>query len=345
MDSRYALCSLLGLVLGLCWLTGCSSPNTPPAKGEPAGKPKEGAAPIPSHELTGDLIIFHAGSLSVPFKEVSAEFMKRNPKVTVKAEAAGSRDCARKVSDLKRPCDLLGSADYDVPEKLLMPQFADFNICFATNQLGIACTEKSKDADRIDGQNWPEIFLKDGVAFGRADPNSDPCGYRTVMMFQLAEKHYKVDGLAKRLIEKDGNRFIRPKETDLLALLEAGEIDYLIIYRSVIEQHKLKRVQLPAEINLSAPEHAAFYATASVEVSGKKPGEKMTIRALPILYSVTIPKDAPHRPAAEAYLAFLLGPEGQAIMKKHGQGNVAPALTKELDQVPASVRDLCKKWE
>lgn len=318
-------------------LSGCGAPGAPDAGGAKGPAQQDG--------LSGDLIIFHAGSLSVPFKEISAAFMAKHPNVTVKAEAAGSRDSARKISDLKRACDVFGSADYNVTETLLLPKFAEYNICFATNQLSIAYAEKSREADRIDGKNWHEILLEDGVAFGRADPNSDPCGYRTAMLFQLAEKHYRIPGLAKRLAEKDGNRYIRPKETDLLALLEAGEIDYLFIYRSVIEQHRLKAVTLPAEINLSSPAHAALYATATVEVSGKKPGEKMPLKALPILYSVTIPKGAPNRAAAEAYVAFLLGPDGQAIIGRNGQGGVAPAVTKELDAVPASLRPLCTEWK
>jgi len=335
MDWIRVLHVALCVAIGLHVLSGCGSPGS--SKDQGGSNNRKG--------VSGDLVIFHAGSLSVPFKEVSAAFMKKFPEVKVKAEAAGSRDSARKISDLQRPCDVFGSADYKVTETLLQPKFTDFNICFATNQLSIAYLPKSKEADKIDGTNWHEILLKEGVAFGRADPNSDPCGYRTAMLFQLAEKHYQIPGLAKKLIEKDGKRFIRPKETDLLALLEAGEIDYLFIYKSVVGQHHLKAVQLPDEINLSAPEHAAFYATATVEVSGKKPGEKMTLKALPILYSVTIPKGAPNRAAAEAYLKFLLGPEGQAIMKKNGQGSVAPAVTKDLDAVPESLRSLCAEWK
>ena len=34
-------------------------------------------------ELTGKLAVFHAGSLSVPFKQISAEFSKRHPKVKI----------------------------------------------------------------------------------------------------------------------------------------------------------------------------------------------------------------------------------------------------------------------
>ena len=82
--------------------------------------------------VSTELTIFHAGSLSVPLREVSTLFEQRHPGVTVKAEAAGSRDCARKISDLGRGCDVFGSADYKIVENLLMPQHADFNIRFAT---------------------------------------------------------------------------------------------------------------------------------------------------------------------------------------------------------------------
>ena len=229
------------------------------------------ASPIEAEEQT--LIVFHAGSLSVPFRELSELFENKHPHVTVLAEAAGSRDTARKVSDLDRRCDVLGSADYKVIENLLLPDHASFNIRFATNEMAIAYTERSELADRIDSGNWAEILLTDGVTFGRADPNSDPCGYRTVMLFQLAEKRLQQEGLANQLTAKHGDRYIRPKETDLLALLEAGEIDYLFIYRSVAAQHGLNMIFLPDEINLKSSAFAGLYRTATVKLSGKTPGQ------------------------------------------------------------------------
>jgi molybdate/tungstate transport system substrate-binding protein len=65
-----------------------------------------------SNAIFGDLIIFHAGSLSMPFKEIAAEFNKLYPNVNVLMEAAGSVTSARKITDLDRPCDILASADY-----------------------------------------------------------------------------------------------------------------------------------------------------------------------------------------------------------------------------------------
>lgn len=327
---------LAAMVAMVAMLPSCSrsqGPAKPAAAGGADGK----------GELSGDLIIFHAGSLAVPLRKVSEEFMARHPKVKVLAEAGGSRDVARKVSDLHHPCDVLGSADYKVVEDLLMPRFAKFNLRFATNEMAIVHTAKAARAAEITAENWPEILLAEKVRFGRADPNRDPCGYRTEMLFQLAEKHYKTPGLAKRLTGKDGQRFIRPKETDLLALLESGEIDYLFIYRSVGIQHGLRVLRLPDEVNLSNPMMDTLYATATVKVTGKQPGEFVTQTGEAIVYSVTIPLSAPNRPAAEAYVGLLLSSEGRKILADCGQGLVDPALADGWDAVPESLRARCRK--
>ena len=78
-------------------------------------------------------------------------------------EAAGSRDCARKVSDLGRQADVVASADFAVIQNLLMPEHADFNIHFATNEMAIAYTKHSTHGSEITAENWYEILLRDGV--------------------------------------------------------------------------------------------------------------------------------------------------------------------------------------
>lgn len=303
-----------------CLIAGCNNRNNNSSKNE--------------------LVIFHAGSLSIPFRQITAEFQKKHPEIIVKAEAAGSRSTARKVSDLGRNCDVLASADYKVIKDLLMPNYADFNIKFALNEMAVAYTDKSKLSNEITPANWYETLLKDNIVVGRSDPNLDPCGYRTLMVFQLAEKHYNVPGLAEKLQQK--NSCIRPKETDLLALLEAGEIDYLFIYRSVAAQHGLKMILLPDEINLKSSAFAELYSNASVRLSGKKPGEFITRTGEPMVYSVTIPKNAPNQKAAQDWLSLLLGPKGRAIMEKNGQACITPPKADGVN-IPPVLRSLCTK--
>ena len=274
--------------------------------------------------VDGTLVIFHAGSLSQPFHELAALYEKRHPRAKVLLEAAGSRQCARKIRDLGQRADVFGSADYKVVENLLMPEFARFNIHFAVNEMVIAYNDDSLRHQEITVDNWPEVLADPEVRFGRADPNSDPCGYRTEIVFQLAERHFRNHDLANRLREKHGNIYIRPKETDLLALLEAGEIDYLPIYRSVAEQHGLLFVRLPSEVNLSDPKHTSIYQTARVTVTGKTPGSSLELTGEPIVYSLTIPTDAPNPSGAEEFVALALGRKGREIFERNGQAPIVP---------------------
>ena len=292
--------------------------------------------------ISGDLIIFHAGSLSVPFKEIAAEFNKLYPDVKVLMESAGSVASARKITDLNRPCDILASSDYGVIDNMLIPKYADWNIKFVSNELSIVYQEKSRLAGQISSKNWFDILMKKEVAYGRADPNADPCGYRTVMSLQLAEKYYKKPGLAKMISDKDQN-YIRPKEVDLIAILESGSIDYIFLYRSVAIQHHLKYITLPDEINLKNIDFAAQYATATLEINGKEPGKKEIIKGEPMVYSITMLSNAPNKPAAIKFLQFLLSREkGMKIMEKDGQSSVIPMATQNYDKLPKELKSFAK---
>lgn len=293
--------------------------------------------------LSGDLIIFHAGSLSVPMKEITTAFKKENPEVNIMMEAAGSIECARKITELKKPCDIMASADYTVIDKLLIPNFADWNIKFASNEMAIVFTEKSKKNKEINKDNWYKIMLDKSIQIGRADPNADPCGYRTVLISKLAEKYYKQKGLSDQLLNKDKNN-IRPKETDLLALLETGNVDYIFLYRSVAEQHKLKFIVLPDEVNLKNVKFSELYNSVSVEINGEKPTEKISQKGEPMVYGVTIPKNSPNKVVAMAFIKFLLTKEkGVAILQKLGQPSVIPSATSSYDKIPDELKTFASK--
>jgi molybdate/tungstate transport system substrate-binding protein len=318
------------VVLALAALFGCSGPVK---KYDTSG----------NNKLSGDLIIFHAGSLSVPMKEIADSFKKENPDVNIMMEAAGSVECARKITDLKKPCDVMASADYAVIDKLLIPGFADWNIKFVSNEMAVVYNSTSKRSQEINSNNWYQIMLDKNIQIGRADPNSDPCGYRAVLVTKLAEKYYKQKGLSARLIEKDQDN-MRPKETDLLALLESGDVDYIFLYRSVAEQHNLKYIVLPDEVNLKNPAFAELYKTVSVEINGKKPGEKITQTGEPMIYGITIPTGAPNKTVALAFVRFLLTKEkGIAILTKLGQPSVVPAATRSFDKIPDELKPFATK--
>lgn len=291
---------------------------------------------------SGSITIFHAGSLSYPFREVIKSFNEENPDIRVLTESSGSVAGARKITDLNRICDIYASADYKVIEELLYPEHASWYIAFARNEMALVFTDKSRYALEVNAGNWHEIVQRDDVRFGRSDPDSDPCGYRTLLTWQLAEDHYSLPGLYEKLLPKD-TRFIRPKEVDLLALLETNTIDYIFLYRSVAVQHGLNYIILPDSINLGDPALADYYRRARVEVRGTAPGKKLTFYGEPMVYAVTIPYKAPNASLAEVFLQFLIHPEkGLKIMETNGQPPLVPPMSDYPGNLPGSLKTIIK---
>jgi len=284
-----------------------------------------------------EIIIFHAGSLSVPFKELATEYEKLNPGTKVLLEPAGSLVCARKITELRKPCDIIASADYFVINELLIPNYTKWSIRFATNEIVIAFQEKSKYASEINTSNWTDILMKDDVTFSRSDPNSDPCGYRTLLTFKLAEKFYNRLGLAEKLASKNKD-FIRPKEVDLVALVEANAVDYMFQYKSVAIQHNLKYIELPREINLGDPAMNDIYKTVSQDITGSTPGSKMTVTGEYINYSLTVLENAPHSKDAVNFVSFLLSDRGMDIFRKNGQQPIRPCTSGQPGMIPISLK-------
>ncbi|MGQ9709415.1 MAG: tungstate ABC transporter substrate-binding protein WtpA [Anaerolineae bacterium] len=315
---------LAAILLGL-WMTGCRS-----------------ALPLSSSTVAwgGRLIIFHAGSLAGPVQALTEAFRTRYPGVTFQAEASGSNEAARKIRELGREADLFMSADYRVIDRLLIPEFAEWSIRFARNEMVIAYTDRSRYADEVSANNWYEIIGRDGVICGRADPNTDPAGYRTLMVWQLAEAHYGIPSLYRTLEARCPKASVRPKSVELIALLQSGDMDYAFEYRSVALQHGLRFVELPAEINLGSVEHADFYAKASVEIAGTEPGKTITVVGEPIVYGMTIPRNAPNPDLALEFVQFLIGPEGQAVIERMGQPPIVPPTTGDRATLPAALRPL-----
>jgi molybdate/tungstate transport system substrate-binding protein len=297
--------------------------------------------PATETELSGQLQIFNAGSLTIPFEQINEEFNKIYPNVEILAEAAGSATTIRKVTELGKECGVIGSADYTLIPELMFPDYADWYIIFATNQMCIAYTDQSEFANEITSDNWYEILQREGVTYGRSDPDQDPCGYRTLMVWQLAEMHYGVSGIYDSLYEA-ADDVMRPKSVELIALLESGDLDYAFEYTSVAAQHNLNHVALPAEINLSDDNFKDFYAQAEVEIAGAEPGETIVKKGKPIVYGVTIPSNFPRKELSVAWIDFLLSSDGMDIMAANGQPPVIPAITNDVSNLPESFKKYVK---
>lgn len=348
-------CFLLGLVWLLCF-SGCVS------------QPKD-KTPV---------VVFAAGSLIQPFNDLEKAFEARYPQIDIQNEYHGSIQVIRHATELNEPIDVVVTADHAlIPMLMYQTQDPDtgqpnanWYIRFATNRMALAYNrEKSRYAAEITPENWPEILARPDVKVGIADPRFDASGYRTMMVFELAQGYFKQPDLFARMfdgafkypvtisdagpvqmiripeimeINKGSHILLRGSSIQLIALLESGDLDYAFEYESVIRQHGLGLVTFPPELNLGEAAQTTFYQQVAVKLDFQRfASVKPEFKGEPIGYGITIPSDAPHAKEAEQFIAFLLGPEGSKIMQANAHPLLDPLTASGYDSLPASLKPLC----
>ena len=260
------------------------------------------------------LVVFAAGSLARPLRAALDTFAAQT-NTRIDLESAGSLETARKLTELGKTPDVIALADEEVFPQLLMPRFTTWYARFARNRMVVAHSDRSRYADRLSEETWRDVLTRPDVQVGRADPDLDPAGYRTLLVFQLAERHYRDAGLAGRLLANAPKQNMRAKSAELVALLQAGELDYAWSYESVAQAAGLRYLTLPSAVDLGADADSSAYVAASVKVLGASRGDTITMTGHAIRYAVSIPTHAPHRKTAEQFVAWLLGERGRETLR------------------------------
>ena len=306
------------------------------------------------------LVVFCAGSLYIPLQKLATIYEQQHPGVEVIIEPSGSVKAVRKVTELGRRCDVMALADYRLIPECMIPNYAKWYIAFATNQIVLCYTGKSRGAEEINSSNWLEILAKPDTKYGFSNPNDDPCGYRAVTVLGLACLLYNDSSILEKLVLsktnmqaemvngtlhikvpgnleiKEGSDLeIRSKSVDLIALLETGALDYAFEYKSVAVQHNLSFVELPPQLNLGDPAYKEIYSRVVIHILYGSNKEK-AVAGAPIVYGVTIPSTAENIEGAKEFIKLLLSDTGRKVFEEHGQ----PFLEKPLysEGVPGELK-------
>ncbi|HVH77228.1 MAG TPA: extracellular solute-binding protein [Stellaceae bacterium] len=230
--------------------------------------------------------------------------------------AGGSKQLASEIKAKLRHADIFISAAPKVNRALMGEangNWVRWYVTFAQSLLVIGYNPKSRFATAFGKEPWYEALLQRDIRLGRTDPKLDPKGALTLALMKKAEAFYKMPGLSRRILgAADNPRQIFPEET-LVGRLQSGQLDAGFFYASETADDRIPAARLPAAV---APKAR---------------------------YTITILRGAPHGQAAEAFLAYLLGPQGRAFLKQHGLDPVAPAIVGDPAAAPKGVKALAAK--
>jgi len=264
----------------------------------------------------GPVNVLYAGSLvNLMEHDIGPAFDKATG-YTFQGFAGGSGLLANQIKGKLRHGDVFLSASPKVNASLKGPANGDWlswYIGFAQSPLVIGYNPNSRFAADFKSRPWHEVLREPGIRIGRTDPKLDPKGALTLELMKNAEARYSIPGLSQKILGAPENPAqVLPEET-LVGRLQSGQLDVGFFYSTETSDAKIPAIALPADI---APKAS---------------------------YTVTILHNAPNPSGAEQFLTFLLGPEGQRLMKEHGLTLQRPTLTGEAGGLPASVRALVEK--
>ncbi len=327
------------------------------------------------------LVVFAAGSLIIPFADLEKAFESKYPNIDVQAQYHGSIQVIRHATELHEPIDVVATADASLLPMLMYatndPEtglpYANWYIRFASNRLAIAYQADSQYASEINADNWHEILARPEVKVGLADPRFDAVGYRALMVYALAGDYYHQPTIftdmfkgqfsfplgifndenlttitVPEILETKTNSHIvlRGASIELIALLESGDLDYAFEYESVIHQHALNMVGLPADFNLGEEANQQDYSTVQVDEAFQRfASVKPVFRGERIGYGITIPSSAPHPKEAALFITFLLSPEGRQVMQADSHPMFDPAIGDGYKNIPVSLQPYCTPAE
>ncbi|MBB2201083.1 extracellular solute-binding protein [Gluconacetobacter tumulisoli] len=261
-------------------------------------------------EAAEPVSVLYAGSLlTLMEKGIGPAFDARGEGVFM-GYAGGSGALANQIRDGLRRADIFISASPKLNDTLGggHGDRVRWYVEFARSPLMIGYDPHSRFAADLKTRPWYEVLREPGIRIGRTDPVLDPKGALTVQVMQRAEAAYRLPGLASRVLgAPDNPQQVRPEES-LVGRLQSGQVDVGFFYATEVADLHIPAVALPADIVAAAR------------------------------YTITILRDAPNPTGAGRFVAFLLGPEGRAILRRHGLDTVGPTLTGDAAAVPDLLR-------
>jgi molybdate/tungstate transport system substrate-binding protein len=199
-------------------------------------------------------------------------------------------------------------------------------IPIARTEMVIAYSPKSRFASTLSkasGEKLWRVLETPGFRFGRTDPLTDPQGANIIFTMRLAALYYNQPALPEKILGSPINPHQIFQEPEVMARLQAGQLDASSAYKTQPAAFNLPFIALPKQVNLSDAAMQDWYGKAAFNLNGKE------FRPSPLIFYAAVLNDAPHRALAAKFVEWLRGPHGQSILARYHYDSPAeaPGLT------------------
>ncbi len=271
----------MATVVAACSGAATATPTSTPSAAAPT--PTTPPASAPASPAAGSLTIYAASSLTAAFTEMKTAYQAANPGVTLTLSFGASSTLETQIEQ-GAPADVFASADTSNPQKLVDKDLTAGAITkFAGNLLTVIVPPANPA-----GVQTPADLAKSGLKFVAAGDTVPITKYADMLLANLAKQPSYPAGFVAAVTAN-----IVSKEDDVAAVvskIELGEGDAAIVYVTDASTagSKVTTVTVPPDANV------------------------------PATYGAVAVKASPNAAAAAAFITWLAGPDGQAILARYG---------------------------
>jgi molybdate/tungstate transport system substrate-binding protein len=228
---------------------------------------------------------------------------------------------------------------------------ANWAIGFATDQLVLAysnsTTQTAATTDIIGLANtaiesnatsdWNRFYtalVGGAVKVGISAPAQDPAGLRAWLVLEAAGFLYS-GGNQQAYVSsllRDQDNVTAASAADLVAPLQAGDIQFLFTYKSAAISNELNYIALDSHVNLGTPSLRSFYSRFSYTDSAG------VTKGAPVVICVTVPLSVANSGQAIQFVQYVV--QNAKSLSTFGLVPLSPALLYENTAPPAAIQQL-----
>ncbi|RQG93866.1 extracellular solute-binding protein [Natrarchaeobius chitinivorans] len=274
----------------------------------------------------GRVRVLAATSLTVALEERLGPAFESATGIRFDGEYHGTNAILRMIEEGRAHPDVIVGVDVSLLRDRLYPDFVDWDVEFATNEMVIAYAADTELGARLESDEpWYDVLADaEEGAIGISDPDRSPVGYRALQLFELAEREHDLEGFYDATVERVQ---VDAGEGQVLGGVDAGTRSCAVVYRNMAADRDLPVRELPDAYNFGDPD--TEYARASYTTT-----EGRTIAGSPIVYNASVRNGADGEDGGERFVSHLLeNPDG---LEKSGLRTPTP-LPRGHGDVPGRV--------
>ncbi len=264
--------------------------------------------------------VAYAGSMTAVMNRGLGPAIRRDLRLRLEGRAQGAYGLAHFITSGAIRPDLFICITPGPMRIVLRAGFARRARPIARTQLVIAYSAHSRFAKLFQAGKtaWWRILEKPGLRLGRTNPETDPQGRNFLLMLRAAGQKLGQPQFADTIAGPTLNRRQIYPEAEVMARLQAGQLDAAAAYQCQPVALGLPYIHLPWPLNLGPGSHRAL-AHMRLRLQGKsyRPGRL-------VFYAAVLTR-APHPRRARRLLHWLLRPMAQSILHHYGYDAAAGA--------------------